>query len=378
MISALFFIWFFVAFLWTVNALRRPTLPGEGLAPLWFPGMIVSELAAWLFLSRAAVAVAFLMFGGADLAIGKGGLVLFMLSEVGLLVVIYRAAVAARYLGFPVSVSGLLRVWDRTPSWELVEHDIPYAKGLTLNVHRQIDTRGAPTMLYLHPGSWMRGRPGRQARPLVHALVASGWIVLDAGYPLSPKATFPEHLVGVKRAIAWAKEGGSNFGVDPERIVVSGGSAGAHLAALAALTPHMTELQPGFEQADVSVVGCLPFYGIFDLLNRNNTRYDWPFIAKHVMKARPEDDPDRYRLGSPLDMAANNGAPFHIVHGEFDSVVLPAESMYLAEALRGAGSNVTYTEVRTAQHGFDGLSGLRAKAIAARCADWLNDLVDAR
>lgn len=374
MISALFFVWFSVACLWTVNALRRPTPPGEGLAPLWLPGMIVSELAGVFLLTRALTAAIFLYLGAADLAIGKAGFVLFVISEIGLVVIIARAIRASRDLNHRASLSDMLGVWDRTPPHEEVVADVPYATDLTLNVHRRPGISNAPALVYLHPGSWMRGRPGRQARPLIHRLVAAGWVVLDVRYPLSPPATFPDHVVGVKRAIAWAKEEGSGFGVDPTRVVVSGGSAGAHLAAIAALTPHRLDLQPGFEESDVSVIGCLPFYGIFDLFNRNNTRYDWPFVAKHVMKAKPQEATDLYRLGSPLDLVYPGAPPFHIVHGEFDSVVLPAESTHLFDALNDLGNPVRLTVVGAAQHGFDGLSGLRAKAIGAACADWLNDI----
>ncbi len=374
MISAIFFVWFAVALIWTVNALRRPKPPGQGMAPLWLPGMIVSELAGPFLIVRGLVAALFLRLGAADLTIGKVGLALFVIGEVGLAVIFYRSVRATRALDYPITLRALVDVRDRTPSDELIDYEVPYAPGLTLNVHRGGSAENAPTLLYLHPGSWMRGKPGRQARPLVHRLVKDGWVVLDVSYPLSPAATFPDHVIGVKRAIAWARDGGARYGIDPARIAVSGGSAGAHLAAVAALTPGVSALQPGFEDADVSVLGCVPFYGIFDLLNRNATRHDWPFVAKYVMKSRRAASPELYRLASPLDLVSNAAPPFHIVHGEFDSVVLPAESVYLNEALQSAGATTTYIEVGAAQHGFDGINGLRAKAIAAVCADWLNKL----
>lgn len=375
MISALLFTWFFVALLFTINALRRPVSPGHGLAPLWLPGMIVSELAGVFFITRAVAAGIFLILGGADLAIGRIGLALFALSEAGLLVIIRRAAVSSREMGLPPTVSGFLKVWDREPSSETIERDVPYFGELTLNMHRRPEVDAAPTLIYLHPGSWMRGRPGRQARPLIHRLVEDGWVVLDIRYPLSPLATFPDHLIGVKRAIAWAKSAGVQSGIDADRIVIAGGSAGAHLAALAALTPDLTSLQPGFEDVDASVIGCVSLYGIFDLFNRNNTRYDWPFVAKYVMKATKSESPALYELGTPLDQVNPDAPPFHVLHGEYDSVVLAAESRYFVKALESVGNRVTYTKVKGAQHGFDGISGLRARAVAGLCADWLNDLV---
>jgi acetyl esterase/lipase len=211
---------------------------------------------------------------------------------------------------------------------------------------------------------------------MFHRLAKIGWVVLDIRYPLSPEATFPEHLIGVKRAIAWAREEGAGYGIDGSRIAISGGSSGAHLAALAALTARNRDLQTGFEKVDVGVVACLPFYGIYDLLVRNPTRYDWPFIAQTVMKKRASEDPHLYSLGSPIDQVHADAPPFFVIHGEFDSIVLPAESEHFVEALRQAGADTSYFEVPGAQHGFDAVASLRTRAVAALCTEWLEKSVN--
>lgn len=69
----------------------------------------------------------------------------------------------------------------------------------------------------------------------------------------------------MKRALAWVKENIAAYGGDPNFVALSGGSAGGHLTALAALTPNDPKFQPGFEDADTSVMAAVPFYG----------RYDW-------------------------------------------------------------------------------------------------------
>ena len=62
----------------------------------------------------------------------------------------------------------------------------------------------------------------------------------------------------MKKAIAWVKEHIEEYGGDPSYVVITGGSAGGHLAALAALTPNDPEYQPGFEGADTRVAGRRP------------------------------------------------------------------------------------------------------------------------
>lgn len=371
MIAAICFTWFFAAGLWTVNALRRPVPPGRRMPPLWLPGMLISELAPLYFLVRALMAWIFYVLGAAGNPVGLAGLVLFVLGELGLIVLMARTLRSARETGHSPSKLTLLNVYERRPAEVGLQTEVAYADGLTLDIYLGGAVEFAPALVYVHPGSWMRGRPGRQARSLFYRLARRGWVVLDIRYPLSPDATFPEHLIGVKRAIAWARSEGASLGIDGSRIAISGGSSGAHLAALAALTWDSPELQPGFEGADTSVMACLPFYGIYDLLVRNPTRYDWPFVARYVMKARVDQRPDLYRLGSPIDQVRPDAPPFLVVHGGFDSIVLPAESTHFVEALSAAGAMATYHEVHGAQHGFDAVASLRTRAVADMCVAWL-------
>lgn len=375
MVSALLFTWFFAACLWTVNALRRPVPPYQRLPPLWLPGMLISELAPLYFVLRALVAWAFLAFGAGDLLIGRAGLVLFGLSELGLVFLIARTVRSARDTGHSPSILTLFKVRESLPAHVGFLPEVHYWDGLTLDIYSRSDVADAPTLVYLHPGSWMRGRPGRQALALFYRLAVRGWVILDIRYPLSPDATFPDHLVGVKRAIAWAKTDGAAYGVDPERLVISGGSSGAHLAALAGLTWDNDQLQPGFERVDTSVAACMPFYGIYDLLVRNPTRYDWPFVARYVMKVAKEERPDLYRLGSPLDQVRQDAPPFLVIHGELDSIVLPGESKQFVEALSSSGAPARYHEVHGAQHGFDAVASLRTRAVAEMCVEWLEQVV---
>ena len=114
-------------------------------------------------------------------------------------------------------------------------------------------------------------------------------------------------------------------------------------------------------------------YGIYDLFVRNPTRYDWPFIARHVFKASRHEAPDLYRLGSPIDQVHPEAPPFLVIHGEFDSVVLPEESKQFAMALETEGVPSEYVEVVGAQHGFDAIAGLRGRAIGEFIGAWLDD-----
>ena len=123
----------------------------------------------------------------------------------------------------------------------------------------------APVMVYIHGGAWMIGEKREQGKPMMYELVARGWVCVAINYRLSPKATWPDHIVDAKRAVAWVKEHIDEYGGDPSFVAVSGGSAGGHLCALLALSAGDPAFQPGFEEADTTVQACVPFYGVMDL-----------------------------------------------------------------------------------------------------------------
>ena len=93
-------------------------------------------------------------------------------------------------------------------------------------------------------GAWSVGYKRVQAYTLMSRMVQLGWICVSIDYSKSPRATFPAHLLDVKRAIAWVRENIADYGGDPDFIAITGGSAGAHLASLAALTPNDPPFQP--------------------------------------------------------------------------------------------------------------------------------------
>jgi acetyl esterase/lipase len=128
---------------------------------------------------------------------------------------------------------------------------------------------GGPTLVYLHGGAFRSGRKNREARPLIYRLASQGWVCISANYRMSPKATFPDQLIDVKKVIAWVREHGPEYGADPAVVFVAGSSAGGHMAAFAALTPNDPAFQPGFGYADTSVTAAISLYGYYGPVDAN-------------------------------------------------------------------------------------------------------------
>jgi acetyl esterase/lipase len=235
---------------------------------------------------------------------------------------------------------------------------------LRLDVYRHRDRpTGCPTLLQIHGGGWVVGSKNEQGVPLMLHLASRGWVCVSADYRLSPRATFPDPLIDLKHALRWIREEGPACGVDPDFVVVTGGSAGGHLAALVALTANEPAYQPGFERVDTSVRACVAFYGVYDFTDRHRL---WPhpglarLLQRQVMKAALHEAREAYELASPMSRVGTNAPPFFVIHGDRDTMVPVEEARRFVALLREAiPGRVVYAEIPGAQHAFEIFPSLR-------------------
>jgi len=233
----------------------------------------------------------------------------------------------------------------------------------------------APVLLQVPGGAWMIGMRRPQAYPLMSHLVSQGWVCVSIGYRVSPLHTWPDHIVDVKRALAWVKENIAAYGGDPNFVAISGGSAGGHLSALAALTPNDPKFQPGFEEADTSVVAAVPFYGRYDWYSTNDPgRAEFiEILGRMVVKQRISANRDIYVDASPIHYVNADAPPFFVLHGADDSLIPVEEAREFVEELRSVSkSPVAYAELPNAQHAFDIFGSPRADKAADAVARFLS------
>lgn len=348
--------------------------PTRRYSPWWLPSMVVSELAPfWLVVTTATAALG-IALGGLGNPAGQAGALALGVAAVLLVVLIVRAHRSARRLRTRVTgavhrARGAAIVVGRpvpTPPGVVEVHGVAYDAGQTLDIVRPAEAPStARVLVYVHGGGWKGGDPQRQARDLYHALALDGWVVLAIRYPFAPAVSVEQQIATVQSAVRWARTGLAEHGTTASAVALAGGSAGGHLAAMAALTASDGE----------AVAACVGIYGIYDLANRNRTRAHWGMIAADVVRQTVAEAPGRYRALSPLDNIHADSPPMLLVHGSRDTLVPIAEAHQFAAALAAAGRPVDLVEVDGAEHAFDALGAIRSRTSAALIRDWLGTTV---
>jgi acetyl esterase/lipase len=264
-----------------------------------------------------------------------------------------------------------------------IAYDPAHGKRGLLDVYRRrgSESEKAPVLLQVHGGGWSVGDKEHQGIPLMLHMAARGWVCVAVNYRLSPRDAFPAHLVDVKRAIAWVREHGPSYGADPSFLAVTGGSAGGHLAALAALTPGDTEYQPGFEHADTSVQAAVPHYGVYDFAGAIGTRRSRQlrdlFLGPRVLFEDPRTHLAEFEKASPLARVRADAPPFFVIHGSSDSLVEVAQARAFVDALRAVSHEpVAYAELPGTQHAFDVFPSIRSAHVVRGVDRFLRSTYD--
>jgi len=365
----------------------------------FFAGWLTIELTLHILVGSAALLAVFIAYGGLQAWPGQLGLALAAAAGGGLLGLYLRSRKAEVTLA-EFYKAAELQVGPDAPRYPRshiafpflafhrrdieVVHNIPFSEvagqTLRLDVFRPKGPSAGlrrPAVLQIHGGAWVLGFKEYQGIPLLSHLASQGWVGFNIDYRLSPKASFPEHLIDCKRALAWIREHADEYGIDPEFIVVTGGSAGGHLAALVGLTAGDPEYQPGFETADTTVHAAVVFYGVFDLTNRLGTRIGGyrKMLERVVMKQRYDERPELFSRASPIDRVHAHAPTFCVIHGTRDTMTPVEDARHFVEKLREVSVKpALYIEMQGAEHAFDTFPSIRTVPVIEAVERFLDSL----
>lgn len=182
-----------------------------------------------------------------------------------------------------------------------------------------------PVFVFFHGGAWAHGSP-RDYGFVARNIAPEGYIVVLGGYRLNEPGRYPAMLEDTAAAVAWVHENIADYGGDPQRIVLSGHSAGAYNAAQVALDRQWLEEAGVPREAVRAVVGLAGPYD-FHPFDTDRSRAAFASVG-----AGPDSQ--------PVNHAASDAPPMLLVHGEADSVVRIRNSFALEQALRAEGAAV--------------------------------------
>lgn len=198
-----------------------------------------------------------------------------------------------------------------------------------------------PAIAIVHGGGWRRGHKESWHWKMLR-YAKFGYVMLSIDYRLVDEVRYPEPLRDCKMAIQWLKANAAKYGVDPERIGVTGNSAGAHLSALVAVTDADFALQGDEPNAGFSprVAAAAVESGAFDFRSPVAARFDksdYPGMVKLIGGTRAEK-PEAAAAASPVVHVSSDDPPFLILHGRTDGLFdYRRQAVPFHEALEAAG-----------------------------------------
>jgi len=310
----------------------------------------------------------------------------------------------------PIPVSGSLVGINRLPESKIrlgkvtVLTDIAYAsipgyRPMLLDLYLPAGKGPHPLVVYVHGGSWTSGSkrvtghfsdfPGLLAR-----LAEQGFAVASVDYRLSSEAKFPAAILDVKAAVRFLRANSGKFRIDRNRVALWGASAGAHIAAMAAVTGD----DPSFESSDRDNAGqsdrvqaFVGWYGPYDMAAMFKQAMSAPAPSGSPMTPEAAAEttgplnffgcttegcpPGVLEKGSPATWLDRSDPPALLIHGTADTTVSPDQSIGLYNRLKTAGVSADLLLIDRSGHSWTGPDSLSTADASRRAVavtfDWL-------
>lgn len=272
-------------------------------------------------------------------------------------------AIIAGFLATVVAPAQAAPTVPDTVVWaEGIEYSQPEGESLALNLARPKAGQGPfPAVICIHGGGFRAGsRDGYDQ--LCVRLAERGYVAATISYRLAPKHRFPAAVHDTKAAVRWLRANAARLDVDPERIGVTGGSAGGHLAQFLGVTAHVPRFEgEGGNPGQSSAVACVVnVYGPSDFTKSYGKSVD----AHEVLPLWFGGNLDTHRAlhiqGSPLSWVTPDAAPTLCIHGTEDAYVAHEQAEWLIDKLKGATVDAELLTLVGAGHGFKGADAEKA------------------
>ena len=264
--------------------------------------------------------------------------------------------------GFGVASPALANPAEQdTPPAEIIfekniEYSNPDGQHLQLNMARPKNAKGPlPCVVCIHGGGFRAGKRDSYDG-LIQNLARNGFAAVTVSYRLAPKYQFPAAVHDTKAAVRWVRANAAKYGIDPDRIGVTGGSAGGHLAQFLGVTPGVAEFEGDGGNPNVSShVKCVVnVYGPSDFTKSYGKSVDAAEVLPLFLGGNLQTALPAHIRSSPLNWVTPNAAPTLCIHGTEDKYVAHEQAVWMIDRLKASGVEAQLLTLQGAGHGFKG------------------------
>lgn len=232
-----------------------------------------------------------------------------------------------------------------------IQHDVVYGHkagmALTYDVLTPADQNGA-AILFMMSGGWFSNWfPPDQFAPWVSYLLDEGFVVIPVRHGSAPQFKVPEAVQDVRRAVRHVRLNAESYGIDADRLGVTGGSAGGHLSLMLALASDSgnAESEDPVDRASNRVAAVVALFPPTDLRGMSGESERFPAL---------EFDADKEESVSPILHVSEDDPPVLLIHGDQDQLVPIEHSKNLKTTMDELSLNVKLITIEGAAHGFRG------------------------
>lgn len=248
--------------------------------------------------------------------------------------------------------------------WEAgVEYSNPDDEHLQLNIARPKAGSGPfPTVLCIHGGGFRAGKRDSYDALCVK-LAERGYVAATMTYRLAPKHKFPAAVHDTKAAVRWLRANAATYKINPDKIGVTGGSAGGHLAQFLGVTADVPQFEgKGGNPTQSSRVNCVVnVYGPSDFTKSYGKSVDAHEVLPLWLGGNLETARLIHIQSSPLYWVTPNAAPTLCIHGTEDKYVAHEQAVWLIDKLKAATVEAELLTLEGAGHGFKGADAEKAE-----------------
>ena len=212
--------------------------------------------------------------------------------------------------------------------------DTPFGKReLHLDLFRPKERGNFPVLILIHGGGWRSGNKSLE-NPLAMQIAAHGYVTACVEYRLSPEALYPAAVYDIKASIRFLRTNSNRFGINPDKMSLSGTSAGGQLASLVGMTSEVKKFDgnEGNNSVSSKVQAIIDMDGILDFTDPNESAKDNDpsrrSAGAYWFGATFKEAPEKWTEASPIVYADKNTPPMLFInsslprfHAGRDSVI---------------------------------------------------------